>query len=75
MLHFVCELSSSILGIYHPGQCELIGQFGKLTDRTEIPVPELNSQFGKLTDRTEIPVPELNSQFGKLTDRSKGAGP
>ena len=46
---------------------------GKLTDRTEIPVPELNSQFGKLTDRTEIPVPELNSQFDKLTDRSKGA--
>ena len=66
-------MRSSILGIYHPGgvfhpSAINIGQFGKLTDRTEgAPVPELKGQFdgfgwltaGKLTDRTEgSPVPE-----------------
>ncbi|RLS25061.1 MAG: hypothetical protein DWH70_05955 [Planctomycetota bacterium] len=47
VLHFVCELSSSILGIYHPGgvfrpSATNIGQFDKLTDRSKgTPVPEL----------------------------------
>jgi hypothetical protein len=41
------RMRSSILGIYHPGgvfhpSATNIGQFGKLTDRTEgAPVPEL----------------------------------
>ena len=39
-------MRSSILGIYHPGgvfhpSATNIGQFGKLTDRTETQVPEL----------------------------------
>jgi hypothetical protein len=39
-------MRSSILGIYHPGgvfhpNATNIGQFGKLTDRTENLVPEL----------------------------------
>jgi hypothetical protein len=55
VLHFVCELSSSIFGFYHPGgvfhpRATNNGQFdgfgwltaGKLTDRSEgTPVPEL----------------------------------
>ena len=58
-------MRSSIHGIYHPGgvfrpSAINIGQFGKLTDRTEgTPVPELNGQFDKLTDRSKgTPVPE-----------------